>query len=109
MHLVTAVHGGLVADDCRAVRVPADGIAAAEDGERAEAFQTRDVPPESRVGGVHAVVDARLQPSIRGDKARAERREAATHIETFERQAQRLISALAAADACANGAQQLMR
>jgi len=56
MDAIAALDGRRIADDCGAFGVPADGVAAPENGERAEAFETS--------GGRAKACDCGMRPSI---------------------------------------------
>jgi hypothetical protein len=56
MHLIAGLNGGRVADNRRAVGVPADGVAASEDRERAQAVETRGRRAEPCVRGVDSPI-----------------------------------------------------
>src|SRR5438093_12734854 len=54
---IALLDGRRVADDRSAIRVPADGVAAAENGEGAEALETSGRRAEAPVRGMHTPID----------------------------------------------------
>ena len=68
----------------RAVRIPADGVAAAEDGERAECFQPAGAAAELGIGAMVHADGCGRELALGGHEPRADAREPPPEVERLE-------------------------
>src|SRR5690349_281111 len=83
-HVIAGADRAGVADDCRALVIPAHRIAAREHAERAEAFEPAGGAGEPRVSTFDGASATRGEPAIRRFEARADEAKAAPDVARFE-------------------------
>ena len=81
---IARVHRCGLADDTRAIGIPADRIAASKDGQWTERIQTAGAVPQTSISQMPAVGDRTAEPTIGGDQPRLKHAEAPPDVERIE-------------------------
>src|SRR3982751_4467327 len=84
MNGIAGPDGGRVAEDARLVGIPCDSVAAAEDGERAERFETADGVLELRARAIAPPRRGAPHPSVDRDQAGSDLGKPASGVEYRE-------------------------
>ena len=97
-----------VADGDRAVRVPADSIAPAEHGQRAQRIQPRGDPSQAAISTVPCVRTRASELAVSFHESCADPAEASTKIKRLQRQPKRLVGTFARRHVCTETLSQLV-